>query len=93
MLYVMAKSLLSYNQMPSAEKMVKQFARDFAYLTIKEQPNRFSLELNEFDRFFGRIGNKQGLDYVRSILNGLHFKLKSEVKLPKELVAFMEEEI
>ena len=92
-LYVMAKSLLSYNQMPSAEKMVKQFARDFAYLTIKEQPNRFSLELNEFDRFFGRIGNKQGLDYVRSILNGLHFKLKSEVKLPKELVAFMEEEI
>ena len=90
-LYVMSTSLLSYNRMPSAEKLVKQFARDFAYLTIKEQPNLFSLELKEFDRFFGRIGNKQGLDYVRGILTGLQFKLKTEVKLPREVMEFMED--
>lgn len=89
-LYSMGYSLLKYNTMPSAEHLTKDFSRAFAYLIIKEHPEKFSLDIENFDSFFNRISTCSGIEYLRGVLQGLHFKLKSDIVLPKEVKDFID---
>lgn len=92
-LYVMANSLLKYNQMPSAERFVREFVRAYAYVIVRENSSRFSIEAKDLERYFVRLSNRKGLDYLRGVMNGLYFKMKSEPMLHKEVKGFMDENL
>lgn len=89
-LYVMVETLLVPNSFPTAIRLADQFVRSFAYLLVREFENRFSLELKDFDRYFSRAEGKHGMEYMRSILQGLYFKLKTEPKLDNDMLKFVD---
>ena len=90
-LYTLCNILLSTNKMPSAHRMVEHFAKSFALMCIKVNPTRFSSSLEEMNHLLEKINNRQGMDYVRGVLEGLHFKMKAEPIMSKELESFMDE--
>lgn len=90
-LYSMVTSLLKYNQMPSADHMAKDFAKCFASLLVRVHQKRFTIEVKDIDSYFYKISNLSGIEYLRGILKGLSFKLKSEVSLLKEVEDFINE--
>ena len=89
-MYVVVKTVLETTGFESSKRLTDRFVKSFAYLMVKEHANRFNLELRDFDRYFGRIGNKHGMEYLRAVMQGLHFNLKTEPVLDKDIVRFIE---
>lgn len=89
-MYAMVKTLLELNNFPTAIRLSDKFVKSFAYLLIKEHGNRFNLELNESERYFNRANGKHGMEYLRSIMQGLFYKLKTEPVLDKDIMDFID---
>lgn len=89
-MYVVVKTVLETSGFESSKRLTDRFVKSFAYLMVKEYENRFNLELKDFDRYFGRIGNQHGMEYLRKVMQGLHFNLKTEPDLDKDIVRFIE---
>ena len=89
-LYIMVKTLLEPNMIPTAIKLADRFIKAFAYLMVKNNENRFNLELRDFEGFFKRAEHKHGMDYLRSIMQGLYYKLKKEPVLDKDILNFID---
>ena len=90
-LYVMVKTLLAPNNFPSAISFSDAFVRSFAYLLVKEHQNRFKLELKDFSQYFRHADGKHGMEYLRTFMQGLYFKLKTEPTLDKDILKFIGE--
>ncbi|MBQ4388217.1 MAG: hypothetical protein II822_11525 [Prevotella sp.] len=88
-LYVLAKTLLDTNKFPSAVKYCDLFVKAFAYVLIKENHSRFNLELKDFERYFKKAEMKHGIGFLRSVMEGLYFKLKKEPVLDKDIMNFI----
>ena len=89
-LYIMVKTLLEPNMIPTAIKLADRFIKSFAYLLVKNNENRFNMELREFERFFKKVEQKHGMDFLRSVMQGLYYKLKTEPILDKDILNFIE---
>lgn len=89
-IYAMVKTLLEPNNFPTAIKYSDLFVKSFAYLLIKEHGNRFNIELKDFERYFSRANGKHGMEYLRSIMQGLFYKLKTEPVLDKDIMDFID---
>ena len=86
----MEKTLLAPNNFPSAIRFSDAFVRSFAYLLVKEHQNRFKLELKDFSQYFRHAEGKHGMEYLRTVMQGLYFKLKTEPTLDKDILNFMD---
>lgn len=71
--------------MPSAKKFLKDFSLDYVRFLVNRFPEKFSLANYEIDSFFGRIANRDGIDYTKGIIQGLYFKSKESFYMSKEL--------
>lgn len=89
-MYVLVKTLLEPNTFPSATKLADRFVKSFAYLLVKQNENRFNLELRDFERYFSRANGKHGMTYLRSVMQGLYLKLKTEPVLDRDILRFIE---
>lgn len=89
-MYVLVKTLLEPNMLPTATKLADRFVKSFAYMLVKQNENRFSLELRDFERYFGRANGKHGMEYLRSVMQGLYLKLKTEPVLDKDILRFID---
>lgn len=89
-MYVLVKTLLEPYSFPTATKLADRFVRSFAYLLVKKNENRFILDLRDFERYFSRADGKHGMAYLRSVMQGLYLKLKTEPVLDNDILRFIE---
>ena len=89
-LYIMVKTLLESNMTPTAIKLADRFIKAFTYLLVKNNENRFNLELRDFEEYFKIAEQKHGMDYLRCVMQGLYYKLKMEPDLDKDILSFID---
>lgn len=89
-MYILVKTLLEPNTFPTATKLANRFVKSFAYLLVKQNENKFTLELRDFEKYFSRANGKNGMTYLRSVMQGLYLKLKTEPVLDKDIMRFIE---
>lgn len=85
LLWTVMCSMNRLANMPSAQKILKDFALDYALFLIKEYPNNFELTMDKAKHFFAKISHREGLDYARGIIQGLYFQSKISFYMSKEL--------
>lgn len=85
LLWAVMFSMQKLSGLPSAKKFLKDFSLDYVRFLVNRFPEKFSLANHEIDSFFGRIANRDGIDYTKGIIQGLYFKSKESFYMSKEL--------
>lgn len=87
--WLQSRFLFPFCSHPSGKVFFKKYVYSYALSLIRGNERKFCIGESDIIKLLTKVGSLEGLDYVKKVIQGLYFNIKSNVQVNKEIESFL----